>query len=536
MKHFKTLGSVALAVLLAAACGESAGDALGARADEEGGGTGGAGAAGGEAGGTTGGEDPFIPEEEIEVALQAPQGGDKYVFVVSTGLDAVVRIDALSLEVDLIEVGGAPTVMRTMGGEDSLVVFNRGTRDFSVVRAADGEADQAAIATLDAPSQINRLEVAAGGAYAVAWYDPEAGIAGDPVGDLQQVLVLGLTPGAEAVYPVGVGFHPLTVSFRDEGDTAYVVTEDGISVIDMAALDGPSFVPTMSVTPDPFEPWFDREVLVTPDGARAVVRRGGVSEVRIITLASGDTKVVELDGPPTDVDLTPDATEAIVVVRDQAQLVRVLLEDPGERTTIDLSGTPAGLATLTDDGQLAVLYSTLPEAEWLAVLDLATGEVTKIPLKKGVTAVAPAPDSKTVLVLHQKSAEGSPDPTEPLEDFIDKSEGYSVVDIETLFAKLELLDSPPGGFAVTPDGGRAYVLVPDVSTTRLGHFVDDIDLRTMLVTAVPLGSPPRHAVYVPAADRMAVSQDHPVGRITFIDTQTGDTETVTGFELNGLIE
>ncbi len=115
--------------------------------------------------GGPGTEAPFVPEEEIEVALQAPQGGDRYVFVVSTGLDAVVRIDGITLEVDLIEVGGQPTVMRTLGGEDALVVINEGTRDFSVVRSI--EADQPpTVVTLDAPNHVNRLQVADDGRFA----------------------------------------------------------------------------------------------------------------------------------------------------------------------------------------------------------------------------------------------------------------------------------------------------------------------------------------------------------------------------------
>ncbi|MFT7625129.1 MAG: hypothetical protein ACI9WU_004320, partial [Myxococcota bacterium] len=384
-------------VLALAACGadaESSGRA-GAASDQNGGPAAGEGGTGGGDGG-----EPFIPEEEIEVNLQAPQGGERYVFVVSTGLDAVVRIDGITLHVDLIEVGGEPTVMRTLGAEDALLVINEGTRDFSVVRMPDPDADPM-VTTLDSPSQVNRLEVAEDGQWAVAWYDPDQPGA---VGDLQQVLVLSLGAGAEAVYPVSVGFHPVSVTFQEGGTDAFVVTEDGVSVIEMASLTGPDFVPSIVVTPDPFELWFDREVLITPDGVSAVVRRGGVAELRIVDLASGEPQVVVFPGSPTDVDLTPDASEALVVLRDEALLLRVPLDDPEGFETIDLSGTPAGLATLTPDGGSAVLYSTLDGAEWIAVLDLASGEVAQHKLQKSVSAVAPAPDGKTVLVLH-KAAE-----------------------------------------------------------------------------------------------------------------------------------
>ncbi len=475
-----------------------------------------------------GGPAPFVPEDEIQVALQVPQGGERYVFVVSTGLDAVVRIDAVTLKVDLIEVGGSPTLMRTLPAQDALIVINSGTQDFSLVRTP-AEGGEATVTTLDAPTAVNRLEVTQDGAHAVAWFEPE----GDELGELQQVLVLNLSAGEEAVYPVGVGFHPLSVTFQEGGPHCYVVTEDGVSPIDMAALTGPSFVTTVAVTPDPGEPLFDREVLITPDGSTAVVRRGGVNELRIVDLDTSDTVEVALDGAPTDVDLSRNGEEALVVIRDEVQqLVRIPLDAPDELEIIDLSGTPAGLVTLTRDGKKALLHTTLPGHEWLAVLTLETGDLEVHTLKKGVRSVAPAPDSQTVLVVHDK-AEGAPVQGEELEDFIDKSHAYSVVDVTTGFAKLELLEDQPGEVAMTPDGLKAYVLIPAANGA---HGVDEVDLRAMLATPIALGSPPRHAVYIPQAERVAVSQEHPVGRITFISTQTGDTETVTGFELNGLIE
>lgn len=498
-----------------AACGASAADEAGAS---------GPGAFPGAGQGAEGEEpDPFVPEEEIEAKLQVPQSGAQFVFVVSTGLDAVVRIDAVTAKVDLIEVGAEPQAMRTLPGEDSLVVINLGTRDYSVVRAAA----EPTVTTLDAPTPTNRLEISPNGAWAVAWYDPaEEG----PLGDLQQVHILGLTEGAETVNPVGVGFHPVGVTFAPNDDRVFVITEDGVSIIDMAQLSGPSFQPAVPVTPDPFEDPLDREVLVTPDGARAVVRRGGVAELRIVDLATADAVVVTLDGPPTDVDLSPDASEALVTIRDTAQLVRVPLDDVEAAVTLDLSGTPAGLLHLTADGARAVLYSTLPDNEWVAVLSLADNTVWTYPLQKDIKTVAAAPDGQSVIVLHKKD-DGEPTPGD-LEDQVDKSWGYSVVLVESGFSKLELTEHEPLSIALTPDGDNGYVLLPHPGA----HSVDVLDLRTAHQVRVPLGSPPEHAVYVPAASRVAVSQDHPVGRITFIAVDGGQTETVTGFELNGLIE
>lgn len=48
-------------------------------------------------------------------------------------------------------------------------------------------------------------------------------------------------------------------------------------------------------------------------------------------------------------------------------------------------------------------------------------------------------------------------------------------------------------------------------------------------------SPPEGTGYVDATDKIFVSQDHPTGRITFIDA-AGGVETVTGYRLNDAVK
>ncbi len=145
MKHTLRCLSV-LALVLVLGCSDD-GDSRGSKGGGSGGGAGGTeGEPVGDPAPGIGGHDdagepkPFVPENEVEVALQAPQGGERYVFVVSTGLDAVVRIDAETLKVDLIEVGGSPTLMQTLPTQDGLVVINAGTQDFSIFRSSDAGA------------------------------------------------------------------------------------------------------------------------------------------------------------------------------------------------------------------------------------------------------------------------------------------------------------------------------------------------------------------------------------------------------------
>jgi DNA-binding beta-propeller fold protein YncE len=523
---------VAFSAVTIVGCGASDSDGTGAfpgaASDGNSGFDGGTGSDGADATDST---DGFIPEDEQELLLQAPQGGGQYVFVVSTALDAVVRIDGLTLSVDLIEVGGEPITMRTLGGEDALLVYNRGTQDFSVVRFTDGA--EPTVDTLDASERLNRLEVSKSGRYAVAFFDVNRAPIWEPLGDLQLALVLDLDPTSTSVTPVGVGFAPEAAVFTEDESELLVVTESGVSIIDLSKLGEPQFAPQVDLgTIDPDAP--DREVLITPTGSHAVLRVGADPDVRVIRLSDGNTEIVTLSAAPTDIDIMPNGTDVLAVVREAQTVARWSVEDTATVNIITLTDTPAGVATVNAAAGQVLLHTSQPDEEWLAVLDLETEAVVRHELKKGVNSVAASPDGKRVLVLHDRLEEAVLQ-SDDLETRIDKSWAYSILDVDSGFVKLVLLDSEPSSFLVTPDSAHAYVLVPDETGSGY-HAADEISLTSLQVRTHALGSPPEHLIEIPTANRIAVSQNHPVGRITFISTESSTTETVTGFELNSLIE
>jgi hypothetical protein len=62
-----------------------------------------------------------------------------------------------------------------------------------------------------------------------------------------------------------------------------------------------------------------------------------------------------------------------------------------------------------------------------------------------------------------------------------------------------------------------------------------VDLRSFQVDPIALGSPPVSVGAIPGSRRVFIGQDHPDGRISFVDWATGELESVTGFELNSRI-
>jgi len=112
---------------------------------------------------------------------------------------------------------------------------------------------------------------------------------------------------------------------------------------------------------------------------------------------------------------------------------------------------------------------------------------------------------------------------------------YTLLDLTAQFPvkKLQVVEAEPGPVVFTPDGDRSVVLLRDDAAGV--QRVDLVDLRSFIVDGLGLGSPPEGAGYVDATQKIFVSQEHPTGRITFLD-RDGNVETVTGYRLNDAVK
>lgn len=73
------------------------------------------------------------------------------------------------------------------------------------------------------------------------------------------------------------------------------------------------------------------------------------------------------------------------------------------------------------------------------------------------------------------------------------------------------------------------------------YAVQAVDLGSLVSQTLPLASAPHFMGTVPEAPgvtphRVFVSQEHPAGRISVIQLDSGQVRTATGFTLNGDIE
>ncbi len=491
-----------------------------------------------------GGMPPPPPEVEYEVG--APVSAQRYVYVAITEQDELARIDGLTLEVVSRPVGEAPRVVGAIPGSDGAVVLDATNGTASVVRPAGATDTVKVLPTLP---HLNRLDLDPTGRFAVIWFDlakaiQDGGIGG--IGSFQDVTVVRLAPGGEKAVNLTVGFRPREVEFDAAGNRAYVITEDGVSVIELAlaTTSGPTIVPPIPIA-DPLTPPSSLEVDVVPSGDYAAVRRAGEPSLRVVRLGAsipgqvqGQAFDLPLASPPTDIDLAPDGTRVYAVLREAKQLAIVDVPgdalDPAGVSIVDLQAHAIGSLVLSRDGARAILFTnaTLDERITMVQLDQPGFPAVTWPMKKAARAAGISPSGTTALVLHAKKP-GDPDTASSVDDFIDKSHGYSLIDLATGFAKLQITPVDPGPFVYAPDGAKAYVALDGGDAISAPRALQVVQTQTGVVTSKQLGSPPSAVGVLPGAGEAFTAQRHPLGRITFVNLATDVVRTVTGFDLNG---
>ena len=516
----------ALGVLVAPGCGADS---------AEGGGNYEGGAGGGGYGGGYGGSGTTAtmtttslpPETELESSYGAPVATGKYVWIANPESGRVAYINASTLEINVLDAGNGPEFVAAVpdAADDVAIVLNKLSDDATLFRASAGGGVSAQ--SFPVPSGGNGWAVSSDGRFAIAWTDATFVNDADPIDGYQDVTVLDL--GSEgAFYPLTVGYRPSAIGFDKDAKRAFAVTQDGITVI---SLDGAAPAVTKNIKlGNGLMGAVGRDVAITPDGGYALLRRDGDPTVSVYSLADGEHVDVLLGGPVTDVDLSPDGKVAVAVVRDTGSVsllpIPEIAADPTVFTTITVQDALIGSASLPKASPLAFLYTNAVESTVLTVID--TGDAAKAPqffkLWAPIQSVFPTNDAAHAVILHSPGSSGS----------TLYPSAMSVLPVAAdLPAKLQGLDGVPVSVAISPSGHRALVATGDEVDKAFRLYVTA--MPSLEVTKITLASQPISAGIVAGADRGYVAQKHPDGRITFIDFQTGEIRTITGFELGSQV-
>jgi hypothetical protein len=535
------------------------------------------------------------PEVEQEFEFELPHSGERYVYAVNPDIDTVAVIDATTLAIQSVEAGDEPRFLQTLAGTDAAVVLNAASADATVIRTSKGVSRTTTVAVQPG---TNAIAVAPDGKHAIVYFDAEQRSAGTS-GSYQDVSVLFLADGKDRSIAMTVGFRPSKVSFSDDGKLAHVVTEDGVSILNFEEIedkgshiartvgisDDAKLLSDVSITSDGAYALARREnestlrlvdldsgEIMTLDLAQLPAASNDESqgeandEDAVFDLDAGTSDVdggasdVSPDAPDasapvdprpttpvavqpiaaavTDLDLAPSGQFALAVLRDAGKVVQVAIPDSftsGQPSNVfSLDQALVGSVSVAPNSKKALLYTTAVDtAERMTVLDVQSAETQLVKLPKAIESVSIAADSETAFIVHKKLAG---DPNQPGIDpdmALDRAYGYSVFDFETGFSKLQTATSSVGPSTVVPDGSNLFVLFNDPATAL--REVHQVDLKSFVIEHIALGSPPTSIGAVASTHKVFVGQEHPDGRIAFIDWTSGELQSVTGFELNSRI-
>lgn len=474
--------------------------------------------------GGSGGSGPIVvpPEKELEQSFLAPVVTGKYVFSANPKSGRVAVIDAETYKVRLFNAGFGPKYLAAIPDNRGAIVINELSHDTTLFELS-GDDVSVVDAMLPVHDDANAWSVSPDGRFAIAWTHTETAEQLDPTAGSQTITVLDLQQ--RRAVALTVGFHPTQVVVDERSERAFVVSDDGVSVVTLG--DAPEVQLLAPVSEDPLEEPAARDVSILPNGSYAVVRIEGSSILRLVDLSREDALTAyDLGAPIADVDLSRDGKLALAAVPGIHQLVIVPMPPTGDASSFErvaIASEITSSVSLSDDSTLALLYQNGADNSHLSVLDLrpeAGRAVHTLDLKGPVVAAFAAPGGASAIAF-QKPISGS------------KRAGLwsGVPTLQRRSAKIVGTDAVPSALAFDDQG--QYALVTVGSETSAVHGVYRVVLSTMQEDFVDLASSPAAGAtgIVPEVGRGFVAQTHPEGRITFVDLKTAQAHTITGFEL-----
>ncbi len=497
------------------------------------------------------GEEPFIPEEEVFLVRELATT-DNYVFIPNSSefANTVARVDARTLDVQPLRVGIGPTEIQATeipGLGAVAYVLCEGSNTISIIRAdlpARSGTGLGDVRPLRVPGELNALRLAPDGKHLLAYIDPTRPFDGSSgIASLQVMSLIrpSQTAGEDEVFNLSVTRLIRDIEFTSTGE-AFLVGQEGVNRIKLADISGDALIQRLELGLDAsvFPPT-DFEVEVDPEGQYLVARSSAFAGVALFGLdENGVTtrRIIPLDGIPTDIDLVQGTEDQIfVTIRDRDQVVVFAVNDalstPAEEAvtvrTYDV-GNEAGLALLTPDQNVALLYSTLPLLPSLSFFDFATETIRSVVLRNQIRSVVVSPDSMSAVVVHKKQSEKNLG----IDGEFQASEGLTLVDLITGYRRPVFLQAEPLDVIMTQGADTTLVYVMLASSNEARRGVMRLDLKSFRSDFVALPSQPNRLGRV--GDKVFVSQESEDGRITFFDIETNAQRTISGYELNAGIK
>ncbi|MEE2750382.1 MAG: WD40 repeat domain-containing protein, partial [Myxococcota bacterium] len=293
----------------------------------------------------------------------------------------------------------------------------------------------------------------------------------------------------------------------------------------------------IEISDDLLDPPRAEELEITPDGAYAFIRQFNTADIKLVDLSSDEVTALPVAVNPTDLDLTPDGSEAVVVDRGAGQLWIYPTVNP-ESAIAEVIDLPEdeliGSMQFSPDSSKAILYTTAASVSHYTTWDLEEPDpaesLTVRPLVKPVKSVSITPNGGGLVVFHSDDSGEDSDPA-----YAGKH-ALTLIDLDDFLDNPMILPGEPTAYAASSSGDVGYYIMEGEKTLTMVIF------DALLHQDIPLKSTPVHVGVLPDTHYAYVNQEHDLGRLTFYDPVNplealdDVVKTITGFELNSATE
>lgn len=458
-----------------------------------------------------------------------------YVRLPAAGRLVRVQVDGTYAEVDLN--GASPDSLTLVPGGDAVLVhaswpicdttrkhvkFLSDCPDDDLSYGHDLELvkDGAVVGvTADVPYQFNAMAFNEDASLAVAYLDFSNGDAIDVSGvlNLTEAVFVDLT--STEVHRVAVGFAPENVLFTNDGSRAVVLSRSQVAVVDLSTW---SLIVTYPLTLDSSTQVEPTDVVLTPDGAYALVTIAGSADLYVLDLVAESIDIVELNGTPSDLEVDTVNDRTIIVYSNKAQ-VDVLEHAYFETTGFELD-EPASAILATGDQNL--LYNPGSSYHDVYRFNVALGSLDSYRAENPVETMYATEDGTMAVATTRPESSYS----DGVSGFYDAYYGLSIFDLTTDRTPAALaLESAPVGVQLVSEGGvnTAFVLL-----AGLDELVQ-VDLATGASSSLKLAAPPVGITAVPDGP-FVVSHESALGLLSFYDVATGEVVSAANFATFGM--
>ena len=492
-------------------------------------------ATGGATNGGSTSEPPFpSPEVELEESFLAPVVSGKYLWTANPETNKIARVMADTLAIEVLDAGHGPTYLAALpegATEGGALVQNELSNDVSVF-LRDGKTGLLDLDRIPVQEGASAWAVGDEGHYAIAWSRAadQDGSSGD---GFQDLTVLSFDEQSVVATKLSVGFRPRRVVINHDESHAYVVSEPGISVIELGQE--PQVVREIALQAPGGEA--PRDVLFSAGGEVAYVAHEGSDQLLLVSTETGEKRSLTLPGSITDLDRSGDGSLLAAVVREAegsageggaggaspgGSSVTLLdaqesIDEPMNQRQLVMDEV-VGSVVLSADASRAVLFTNATDSTRVILLDIEARQQRVVDVRAPARAAFLSEEGNFGVVLMDRAAGSS------------QAGGFALLSLEQdLFPRIEGTKQPVQFVSLSAEARRALLTTEATSSAPAQTYF--ARFPSMQVDQVTLPSRPLASGLVPDVGRGFVAQEHPEGRISFFDLESGDSTTLTGFEL-----